>query len=148
MIYWFTGQPGHGKTTLAKMLKEYLENKEFRKNVFHVDGDDMRELLMNKDYSRKGREQNIKTAQQISLYLQNKGFDVVVSLVSPYREIREDLKRLTDVTEIYVTTSEKRGRENYHVSEYETPLDNFIEIDTTEKSELGSLRELIEKLKL
>jgi Adenylylsulfate kinase and related kinases len=25
MVYWFTGQPGHGKTVLSVMLKEYLE---------------------------------------------------------------------------------------------------------------------------
>ena len=24
MIYWFTGQPGHGKTTLAKALLAHL----------------------------------------------------------------------------------------------------------------------------
>ena len=49
MIYWFTGQPGHGKTVLAKTLKEYLEvNYPHKKTIFHVDGDDLRELTANK----------------------------------------------------------------------------------------------------
>jgi adenylylsulfate kinase-like enzyme len=34
MIYWFTGQPGAGKTVLANALKQQLEN------TFHIDGDD------------------------------------------------------------------------------------------------------------
>ena len=34
MIYWFTGQPGAGKTVLATALKQQLND------VFHVDGDD------------------------------------------------------------------------------------------------------------
>jgi adenylylsulfate kinase-like enzyme len=25
MIYWFTGQPAHGKTVLANMLNSYLK---------------------------------------------------------------------------------------------------------------------------
>ena len=28
MIYWFTGQPAHGKTVLANMLKEVLLKQE------------------------------------------------------------------------------------------------------------------------
>ena len=48
MIYWFTGQPCAGKTVLANMLKE-----EHLPNAFRIDGDDMRELFSNKDYSLK-----------------------------------------------------------------------------------------------
>ena len=60
MVYWFTGQPGHGKTVLSKMLIEYLEdNKE--KQVIHIDGDDLREIFQNKDYSKEGRIKNIRT---------------------------------------------------------------------------------------
>jgi adenylylsulfate kinase len=130
MIYWFTGQPGHGKTTLAKMLKEYIDFKKIYKEVFLIDGDDLREILINKDYTRKGRESNIRTAQSIALYLENKGFDVIVSLVSPYRDLREEFKKRSDVREIYVHTKEIRGREDFHV-DYEEPIDNFIDIDTS-----------------
>ena len=58
MIYWFTGQPCAGKTVLANMLKvEHLPN------AFRIDGDDMRELFSNKDYSIKGRVENVDTPQ-------------------------------------------------------------------------------------
>ena len=52
MIYWFTGQPGAGKTVLGKKLHSFLktEKRNWRKSVFHVDGDDLRELTINKDY--------------------------------------------------------------------------------------------------
>lgn len=148
MTYWFTGQPGHGKTVLAKMLKEYIEYNYSDKKVFHIDGDDLREILINKDYSRQGRENNIKTAQNIALYLNNKDCDVVVSLVAPYRELREEFKKRGDVTEIYVHTTEIRGREEFHVEEYEEPLENFINVDTTDDIPEGSLVYLINKLGL
>lgn len=144
MIYWFTGQPGHGKTTLAKALIAHLRAQGTE--PFHVDGDDLRALTANADYSRAGREANIRRAQTIAHYLQNQGRTVVVSLVAPYRDIREELKANAEVTEVYVHTTEKRGREDRHATDYEAPLDNFIDIDTTGRSEEDSLKELLDRL--
>lgn len=141
MIYWFTGQPGHGKTTLAKALIAHL--KAQGTEPFHVDGDDLRALTSNADYSRAGREANIRRAQTIAHYLQNQGHTVVVSLVAPYRNIREEFKAATQVTEIYVHTSEARGREEKHAKDYEAPETDFIDVDTTEKSVGASLTELL-----
>ena len=144
MIYWFTGQPGHGKTTLAKALIEHLRAQGTE--PFHVDGDDLRALTSNADYSRAGREANIRRAQTIAHYLQNQGRTVVVSLVAPYRDIREELKAHAQVTEVYVHTTEQRGREEKHAKDYEPPFENFIAIDTTGRSEKESLRELLDQL--
>jgi adenylylsulfate kinase len=144
MIYWFTGQPGHGKTTLALALIEHLRAQGTK--PFHVDGDDLRALTANADYSRAGREANIRRAQTIAHYLQNQGCTVVVSLVAPYRDIREELKAHADVTEVYVHTTEQRGREEKHAEDYEPPLANFIEMDTTGRSEAESLQELLSQL--
>ena len=144
MIYWFTGQPGAGKTTLAKALKENLEMQNL-KEVVHIDGDDIRAIFNNTDYSRAGREKNIQLAQQIAHFLTIKGLDVVVSLVSPYLEQRENFKKLlgSSIQEIYVYTTEIRGRENFHVADYEKPETNFIEIDTTNTPILTSLKAII-----
>ena len=86
MIFWFTGQPGSGKTTLGKALLEKLDD------VFHIDGDDLRGLSANVDYSEQGRISNIRTAQSIAMYLDNKGKNVVVSVVAPYKWLREEFK--------------------------------------------------------
>ena len=73
MIYWFTGQPGAGKTVLGTKLKEFLqtEKRNWRRDVFHIDGDDLRALTLNADYSEQGRIQNIKSAQLLSHFLQS-----------------------------------------------------------------------------
>ena len=91
----------------------------------------LRALTSNADYSRAGREANIRRAQTIAHYLQNQGRTVVVSLVAPYRDIREELKAHAEVTEVYVHTTEQRGREEKHAKDYEPPFANFIAIDTT-----------------
>ena len=80
MVY---GSTWCGKTVLGKKLHSFLktEKRNWRRDVFHLDGDDLRELTVNKDYSEKGRIQNIRNAQMITQYLHNNGCDVVVSLV-------------------------------------------------------------------
>lgn len=142
MIYWFTGQPGAGKTTLAKKLVEYLNVG----HTVHIDGDDLRDIFKNKDYSENGRRLNIQRAQDIAQFLNEKGYNVVASLVSPYKDLRDDLKSKTSVVEIYVHTTDVRGRENFHVENYEPPIENFISIDTTDIDMMKSYAELIKKI--
>ena len=133
MIYWFTGQPGHGKSVQAKLLLQYLEiNDSFCKSTFHIDGDHLREIVKNADYSKEGRVRNIQLAQTLAKYLHLNGYDVVISLVAPFRDVREEFKQEmgSDLIEIYVDTDEIRGREHFHV-DYEEPLNNFIYLSTS-----------------
>jgi len=146
MVYWFTGQPHSGKSTLARYFKKILSTNFSGKQVFWVDGDDLRKIINNQDYSEQGRRNNISNAIAIAKYLDSLNHDVIVSLVSPYRDMREQLKKDCNVIEIYVHTTEIRGRENFHVENYEKPLENFIEIDTTDSDEFQSLNELLTKL--
>ena len=129
MIYWFTGQPGAGKTTLANALIEQCSD-----TCINIDGDGLRELFQNFDYSPEGRVKNIQSVLDLARFLDSKGFTVVISVVAPYKEMRDSLKRTNKVVELYVHTSEIRGREQNFVNEYEQPTENFIDIDTTNKT--------------
>ena len=142
MIYWFTGQPCAGKTTLANLLKEK------KPAAFRIDGDDMIYLFSNKDYSIKGRVENVGTAQRIAHYLHNQGKDVIVSLVSPYIDQREEFKILLgdNIKEIYVHTTEARERDHFKAIAYTPPLANFIDIDTTQDSISESFKKLINEI--
>ena len=143
MIYWFTGQPCAGKTVLANMLKE-----EHLPNAFRIDGDDMRELFSNKDYSIKGRVENVGTAQRISHYLHNQGHDIIVSLVSPYIDQREDFKTLLgdDIKEIYVHTTEIRERDHFAEIAYTPPYENYIDINTNFDTPIESLKKILNEI--
>ena len=147
MIYWFTGQPGHGKTVLSLLLKGYLE-KTYHKNVIHIDGDDLRAIYENKDYSKDGRIKNITFAQNLAHFCNVKGFDVVVSLVSPYKEVRDSFKEKLkgQIHEIYVHTTDIRGREHFHSEDYERPTENYIDVDTTNIKPNSSLNEIIKNI--
>ena len=151
MIYWFTGQPGAGNTVLGTKLKDFLqtEKRNCRKDVFHIDGDNLRELTLNKDYSEVGRIQNIKNAQLLAYFLQSNECDIVVSLVAPYKELREEFKEVCGdtIVEIYVHTNRKRNREEFKVKEYQAPEENFFDMDTTSDNPTQSFTKLIHYLK-
>ena len=142
MIYWFTGQPAHGKTVLANMLKEKMPN------AFRIDGDEMRELFVNKDYTINGRVVNVGTAQKIAHYLNNQGHDVIVSLVAPYVDQREDFKKIMgdNMVEIYVHTNEPRERDHFKAIAYTPPTGNYIDIDTTKDSPEESFAKILRQI--
>ena len=146
MIFWFTGQPHAGKTTLAKHLQTALKLRNPINPIYIVDGDDLRRIINNQDYSEQGRRNNISQAIAIAKYLEDKSYDVIVSLVSPYKDLRDGLKATSDVIEIYVHTTNIRGREAYHVSDYQPPTENYIDIDTTDVDVYVSLNELLTKI--
>jgi adenylylsulfate kinase-like enzyme len=125
MIYWFYGQPGAGKTTLSNALN-------LRINAIQIDGDDVRSVFNNQDYSKEGRIKNLTLINNIVRFLDHKGFNVIVSVVSPYKEIRDQLLDL-DIKYFYVCTTETRGKENYFVKDFEIG-ENDCMLDTTNKT--------------
>lgn len=138
MIIVLFGQPHSGKSTLAEKFK-----KEITCYV-NIDGDKLRELFINKDYSREGRIKNLNRASDIAHYLNSTGADVILSLVYPYSETRNYLNSLSrDVCWVYLTYSDKRGRENFHVSDFETPdSEDVLHLDTTKYSIEDSINKI------
>ena len=130
MVIWLTGQPGSGKTTLANSLIESLEKDNPKIKIINLDGDDLRNINKNKDYSKEGRIKNISTAISIVRFLANKDYICIVSIVAPYRFLRDELKNEFPFLEVYLHTTEIRGREDFFAKDYEIPLGNHLAIDT------------------
>lgn len=149
-IYWFIGQPSSGKTTLALKLHKFLktEKRNWRRDVFHIDDTKLRELYQNNDYTKNGLIANIKHAQSLTSYLHENGCDVVVSSVTPYIDLREAFKDKygSNIVEIYTHTSEPIEADAYHIKDFEPPVSNFIDIDTTKDSENTSFSKIITNL--
>ena len=95
-----------------------------------------------------GRVNNIRNAQMIAKFIHNKDCDVVVSLVAPFLDLREEFKTDLgdDIVEIYTHTTEKRERDHFHVKDYEPPTENYIDIDTTLDDPEESLIKILKEL--
>ena len=126
MIYWFTGQPGSGKTTLANAVMERLNADK----MLHIDGDGLRDIFQNYDYTNVGREKNLSNVTTIARFMDATGYDVFISVVAPIKKFRDSLKSTNTVKEVYLHTSDLRGREIFFAKRYEKPTEDFLELDT------------------
>lgn len=88
---WITGLPCAGKTTLAKRLKEELDNRGY--NTTHLDGDDVRGAL-NADlgFSPEDRKENLRRIAHVAKLFNKNGIFVIASFVSPTNELRNMIK--------------------------------------------------------
>jgi adenylylsulfate kinase-like enzyme len=128
---WLTGQPGSGKTTLANAVIDILSKKNPDIKIINLDGDDLRNINKNQDYSKEGRIKNISTAISIMRFLSNKKYNCIVSIVAPYAFLRDELKEDFSFLEVYLHTTEIRGRENFFAKDYEIPNDlQTLKLDT------------------
>ena len=95
MSSWRTGQPANGKTTLANEMIKELRKEAHALKVIKLDGDDLRLINKNKDYSKDGRIKNISTAISIARFLANKNYLIIIKfhdlmakdLIDQYQEI-------------------------------------------------------------
>lgn len=138
MIIVIFGQPGAGKTTIAQHL--------VKENFHHIDGDVLRDIFKNKDYSREGRIKNLNRASDIAVYMNSISSNVVLSFVYPYEEAREYLSKLTKgVKWIYLIYQEDRGRDQFKVADFELPhMDN---VDLIINTSTTSVEDSVEQIK-
>ncbi len=99
---WLTGLPSSGKTTTAIALANALKEKGVL--VECLDGDELRrEVGRELGFSREDRMENIRRAVYISKLLNRNGVITIVSMISPYLEMREYARsELEQFIEVYV----------------------------------------------
>ncbi|MBI4432319.1 MAG: adenylyl-sulfate kinase [Candidatus Omnitrophica bacterium] len=101
-VLWFTGLPCSGKTTIALALEKKLAASGLP--VAQLDGDDLRKTLSpDLDFSAVDRMVHIRRVSILAARHLKEGRWVLVSLVSPYRQARQDArKRIGRFIEIYL----------------------------------------------
>jgi adenylylsulfate kinase len=99
---WFTGLSGAGKTTITQALEKKLREDGYGIEV--LDGDVVRtNLTKGLGFSKADRDENIRRIGFVSHLLTRHGVIVLVSAISPYRDIREEVRqKIGDFVEIFV----------------------------------------------
>ena len=103
---WFTGLSGAGKSTIAERLIALLRDNDVRAEL--LDGDIVRtNLSKGLGFSKEDRDTNIRRIGFVSNLLTRNGVVSIVSAISPYREVRDEVR--SDIgdnfVEVYVEAS-------------------------------------------
>jgi adenylyl-sulfate kinase len=89
---WFTGLSGSGKSTLAAAVELKLVTEG--RPAYRLDGDNLRSgLNADLDFSRAGREENIRRVAEVACLFADAGVVALVALISPYRACREHARQ-------------------------------------------------------
>ena len=99
---WFTGLSGAGKTTISQQVEAKLREQRYKVEV--LDGDIVRtNLTKGLGFSKEDRDENIRRIGFVSHLLTRNGVIVIVSAISPYRAIRDEVReRIGSFVEVHV----------------------------------------------
>lgn len=161
---WLTGLSGAGKTTICEALEKELRNHECKLEV--LDGDIVREnLSKGLTFSKEDRDINVRRIGFVSHLLTRNGVIVLVSAISPYRSVRDDVRQqVGDFVEVHVSAplavcEERDVKGLYQKARageikgftgiddpYEAPLNPEIDCPTHEETLKQSVDKIISKL--
>jgi len=94
-VVWFTGLPSSGKSTVANGVAEKLRTMGYRVEV--LDGDWVRKTI-NPDagFTREQRKIHLLRVAWIARLLARNGVVVLCSFVSPYRDVRAEIRKIIE----------------------------------------------------
>lgn len=96
---WFTGLSASGKTTLAKKLSTLFSS------FVWLDGDNFRKYVSNDlAFSEADREENLRRVIGVCRLLNEQGFSVIVSFISPLQRARDQVRNELRSLIIYLNT--------------------------------------------
>lgn len=130
---WFTGLSGAGKTTISRAVGNRL--KSYGQKLEILDGDVVRlNLCKGLGFSKEDRDENIRRVAFVAGLLTRNQVTVLVSAISPYREIRQEVReRIGNFVEVYVNAPlqvcEQRDVKGLYKKARAGEIKNFTGID-------------------
>ncbi|WXG40370.1 MAG: adenylyl-sulfate kinase [Candidatus Freyarchaeum deiterrae] len=161
---WLTGLPASGKTTIARALEKALRKKGL--NVEVLDGDEVRKNLSpDLGFTKEDRETHAKRVAYVAKLLVRNGVAVIVGLISPFRDFREQARnQIGNFVEVWVKCPleecirrDPKGLYQKAIKgelndltgiqePYEEPLNPEVTVDTSQESLEESVNKILKKL--
>ncbi|MHB1696714.1 MAG: adenylyl-sulfate kinase [bacterium] len=135
-VLWLTGLSGCGKSTIANMLEETLNEKGY--HTYLLDGDNIRHgLSSGLGFSEKDRIENIRrVAEAVKLFV-DAGIIVIASFISPLRKHRREAEEIIgaeDFIEVFIDTPfeecVKRDVKGWYKKALNGEIDGYTGVDS------------------
>lgn len=165
-----TGLPCSGKTTIAKRLKQEIENLGGLYKVSHLDGDDVRKgLNVDLGFSLEHRKENLRRIAHLLKIFNDHKTTAIASFVSPTEEYRNYIKEVVGQEKfklIYVKcpleVCEQRDIKGMYQkarkgeipdftgisAPFEEPLNADVVIDTSKEDVEACVNKIMESLRI
>ncbi|MBD2666872.1 adenylyl-sulfate kinase [Richelia sinica FACHB-800] len=130
---WLTGLSGAGKTTISRAIEQELKTHGYKVEV--LDGDVVRQYLTKGlGFSKEDRDENIRRIGFVARLLTRNDVIVLVSAISPYRNIRQEVREfIGNFVEVYVNAPlavcEQRDVKGLYQKARSGAIKNFTGID-------------------
>ncbi len=152
IVFWITGLPGSGKTSIGKKLKKTIQEKYGKTILFS--GDDLRKISNFKSYNAKERYEYAKSYSKLVKFISNQNINVIIATVSLFDKIHIwNRKNITNYCEIFIKSKTQEIIKNKKKKLYFKFKKNLVGIDIKPKfpnnSEIkitNNLKSPIEKL--
>lgn len=164
-VIWLTGLSGAGKTTIANNIFEKLKSQGIPAML--LDGDEVRGIFKLTGFDKQSRDEHVRGIGRIASFLESKGSIAIVSVISPYADIRSECRALAkNFIEVHISTSlktcEQRDVKGLYAkartgeikeftgisAPYEEPLNPELKIDTTDKTVDECANQLLEMIEI
>ncbi len=134
-VLWLTGLSGSGKSTIADGVSQQLHAEGRVHSI--LDGDNLRTGI-NRDlgFTPEDRVENIRRTAEVAALMADAGLVVIVSLISPYRQDREQAREIVGAhrfREVFVSTAldvcEQRDPKGLYSKARKGEIPNFTGIN-------------------
>ena len=88
-ITWITGNSGAGKSTLARKIVQY-------DGGILLDGEELRKVWVELTLSKEDRWKHALRIARLAKLLDSQGHNVVIASICAYRDLREEIKTMTN----------------------------------------------------
>ena len=100
-IFWITGLPGSGKTTIAKKIHKRVEKKYGP--TIEISGDELRKNFLLNKYDIKNREEYAKFYSKFCKLVLKKNINIIFSTVSLFHSVQNwNRKNIKGYFEIFI----------------------------------------------
>jgi len=101
VVIWLTGLPSSGKTTIAKEISENLHRRGYKVEL--LDGDWVRQTI-NPDagFTKEQRRIHLIRVAWIARLLARNNIITICSFVSPYRDVRAEIRKIVEEEAFFI----------------------------------------------